>query len=54
MKFDTPIVEFDEEGRLKRLAVGTCDTCGNEIDNSKQSFIEYEGKIYHIECFTLG
>jgi hypothetical protein len=53
MKYEKPIIEFNEDGSLKKFVVGICDTCNNEIDNSKEGFIEQEGKIFHArpECY---
>jgi len=47
VEYKEPIIEIDGNDNLIRLVIGTCDSCEQEIDNSKEPFIKDNGKIYH-------
>ena len=48
MEYEKPVIEYNRQGALIKFIIGTCDSCGLEIDNSKESFIKNDkGKIHH-------
>jgi len=48
MEYEKPIIKHDGHGNMVMFVIGKCDSCEQEIDNSKDPFIkDREGKIYH-------